>query len=261
MQADGLAPAGAVPCFPRSSTLRRGLAAALAALGCATGWAQAPAAVSPHTVPDTMAQRMQACTGCHGPQGQASAAGYLPRLAGKPAGYLYHQLRHFREGRRQNAGMTALLDPLSDAYLREIAAHFAGLNLPYPPPEPPAASRAVLAQGEALVRRGDAARQLPACASCHGELLTGREPDVPGLLGLPRDYLIAQLGAWQTGMRHAFAPDCMAELARRLAPTEVSALASWLAAQPLPPDTRPASPWTGPPPMDCGRAPEAGGMR
>ena len=28
-----------------------------------------------------------------------------------------------------------------------------------------------------------------ACASCHGSALTGVEPTVPGLLGLPRDYL------------------------------------------------------------------------
>ena len=28
--------------------------------------------------------------------------------------------------------MTNLLAPLSDAYLREIAAHFANLELPYP---------------------------------------------------------------------------------------------------------------------------------
>ena len=39
---------------------------------------------------------------------------------------------------------------------------------------------------------------------------------VPGLLGLPRDYLAGQLGAWKSGIRHALAPDCMAEIAERL---------------------------------------------
>jgi cytochrome c553 len=48
--------------------------------------------------------------------------------------------------------------------------------------------------------------------------MTGRAPFVPGLLGLPRDYLNAQLGAWRTGQRRALAPDCMAEVARKLAP-------------------------------------------
>ena len=47
-----------------------------------------------HAAPfeDTMAQRTQACTACHGNQGRAAADGYYPRLAGKPAGYLYNQL-------------------------------------------------------------------------------------------------------------------------------------------------------------------------
>ena len=39
------------------------------------------------------------------------------------------------------------------------------------------------------------------------------KPAVPGLLGLPRDYLNGQLGAWQTRQRHATAPDCMATIA------------------------------------------------
>ena len=70
---------------------------------------------------DTMAQRTLACTACHGPQGRAAPDGYYPRLAGKPAGYLYHQLLNFRAGRRHYALMTQLIDPLSDAYLLEIA--------------------------------------------------------------------------------------------------------------------------------------------
>jgi cytochrome c553 len=57
---------------------------------------------------------------------------------------------------------------------------------------------------------------------------------VPGLLGLPRDYLNAQLGAWRTGQRRALAPDCMGEIARRLAPEELSAVTAWLASEPVP---------------------------
>src|SRR5690606_18805892 len=108
------------------------------------------AAAATHHVPDTLAQRVLACTLCHGREGRATNTGIFPRIAGKPEAYLYHQLRHFREGRRNNAGMTALLDHLSDAYLHEIAQHFASLDLPYPPPAPVEASATVLARGEAL---------------------------------------------------------------------------------------------------------------
>jgi len=229
----------------------------LAAVLCAgTAQAAGPAA-APHTVPDTMSQRMQACTLCHGQEGRATSGGYFPRIAGKPAGYLYHQLLHFREGRRHNAGMTALLDPLSDAYLRDIAAHFASLDLPYPPPQPSTAAPAELARGQVLALHGDAQRNIPACVACHGQALTGVQPAIPGLLGLPRDYLIGQLGAWQTGLRHAHAPDCMAQIARTMPATDVSAVASWLSAQALPANTHSAPPASRPLPLRCGSAPEA----
>ena len=218
-----------------------------------------PPRATPHTVPDTMAQRMQVCTACHGAEGRATPDGYFPRIAGKPAGYLHNQLRHFRDGRRQAVGMTALLDPLTDDYLREIADHFAALDLPYPPPPPTPADAATLARGERLVRQGDPARQLPSCNSCHGERMTGVQPGIPGLLGLPRDYLIGQLGAWQTGMRRATAPDCMADIARRLSGADVGAVAAWLAAQPVPANAKPAAGLPGPLPLRCG--PDAGVFR
>ena len=43
--------------------------------------------------------------------------------------------------------------------------------------------------------------------------MTGRAPFIPGLLGLPRDYLNAQLGAWRRASAQARAPDCMAQVA------------------------------------------------
>jgi len=209
---------------------------------------------SHRTVPDTLAQRVMACTLCHGKEGRATNAGYFPRIAGKPAGYLYNQLTHFRDGRRQNPGMANLLDHLSDAYLRDIAHHFASLDLTYPPPQTTGAPAVLMQRGEALVRRGDAARQIPACVACHGDALTGAVPAIPGLLGLPRDYLIGQLGAWQTGLRHAHAPDCMAQIAKGLTPDDVSALATWLSSQALPANPHPAPASSRALPLRCGSA-------
>jgi cytochrome c553 len=200
---------------------------------------------------DTIAQRVLACTGCHGSQGRAARDGYYPRIAGKPAGYLFNQLRNFRDERRHYALMNGLLALLDDGYLREMAEYFAGLDLPYPPPIATAEPAALLARGEALVRRGDPARRLPACNDCHGAAMTGRAPFVPGLLGLPRDYLNAQLGAWRGGQRRAMEPDCMADIARRLAPEEIGAVSAWLAAQPVPAHASAASE-PGTLPMPCG---------
>jgi len=206
-----------------------------------------------------MAQRTLACTACHGDQGRAGPDGYYPRIAGKPAGYLYNQLLNFREGRRHYNLMTGLLDPLNNAYLKEMAQYFSALELPYPPPLATSASPAVLQRGETLARQGDVSRGIPACTQCHGEALTGVAPNVPGLLGLPRDYLNAQLGSWITGQRRAHSPDCMARVTQRMTAVDVTAVSAWLAARPLPGNTRPTQApvtgTTGTKAIQCGSAP------
>ena len=223
-------------------------ATAAAPPSSSTATTQAP----PASAAVDMAPRVRACTLCHGKEGRATPEGYFPRIAGKPAGYLANQLFNFRDGRRNYAPMSHLLETLSDAYLHEIAAYFAALELPYPPPPAPQAAPAQIALGQRLVQHGDAARRLPACVQCHGSAMTGVAPAIPGLLGLPRDYLNSQLGAWQTGQRHAQAPDCMAEVARKLSADEVSAISAWLAAQPVPARGKPAAQLPAPLPLRCG---------
>jgi cytochrome c553 len=244
---------------PRRSALALVVAVAIAASlprpadGAAdAGVATAETRVAGAAPPDPLARRLAACTACHGPQGRATADGYYPRIAGKPAGYLYNQLLAFREGRRAVPSMIWMVDPLPDPYLREIAAHFAAQHPPHPPPVAPAAPASVLERGRRIVAEGDPGRGIPACVACHGQAMLGTEPAIPGLLGLPRDYLNAQLGAWREGLRRAVAPDCMATIARRLAAEDVAALTAWLAAQPVPADARASAPVSARLPLDCG---------
>lgn len=205
---------------------------------------------------DAMTERLEACIACHGKEGRTINAEYLPRIAGKPAGYLYNQLVNFRDGRRNNAVMSHLLQPLSDAYLREIAQYFSALDLPYPPPQTPKGSADALRLGETLVLRGDPSRKLPSCSQCHGTPMTGVTPAIPGLLGLPSAYLSAQLGAWRAGQRRAHAPDCMGEMAKSLTPDDINAVASWLAAQPVPSISKPIASLPTPLPIRCGGVPQ-----
>lgn len=189
-------------------------------------------------IPDTIAQRALACAACHGKEGRATRDGYFPRIAGKPAGYLYNQLINFREGRRQHPAMTHMVSHLSDAYLLELANYFAGIRLPYPAPQD-AVRGTDLRIGRALVLGGDRTRKIPACVSCHGERLTGMLPAIPSLIGLSRDYMNAQFGSWKAGTRRAASPDCMGEISRRLTAEDIEAVTSWLAAQPAPQDMTP----------------------
>lgn len=219
-----------------------------------------------HVGAQNMAERTRACTHCHGEQGKAGPDGYYPRLAGKPPGYLYNQLQNFKQRRRHYDLMTRLIDPLSDDYLRDMADHFASLKVPYPPPalHVQSASPEVLARGKTLALLGDAQQGVPGCAACHGQKLTGVMPNVPGLLGLPLDYLNAQLGAWRNGRRHAQAPDCMAQVVQRLSNDDLMAVTHFVARQALPADmsAMSAAAWAAQPKrLDpawrCGSMPEA----
>lgn len=205
-------------------------------------------------VPDTLEQRLAACAACHGKGGEGlKSKEYYPRIAGKPAGYLYNQLLNFRERRRQSPAMSYMVAFLSDDYLRDIARHYAMLPPAFPqPPEKP--STEILGRGEALMLRGDPARKIPACAACHGKRLTGMEPAIPGLVGLEADYIGAQMGAWRNRLRRAQEPDCMANIASLLVPGDVEAIAAYLASLPIPALTAPLPAGSLKLPMKCGGA-------
>ena len=216
------------------------------------------AATTPVTAPvtekaaDTMETRMQACIGCHGAQGRGVENVYFPRLAGKPAGYLYNQLVAFRDGRRKYAPMNYLLEYLPDPYLKQMADYFAEQNQPLPQLPRPTVPQDILKHGQILVAEGNPAKKIPACVACHGQNLSGREPGIPGLLGLRADYISAQLGAWRYGTRTATAPDCMQLIASSLSEAEVLAVSSWLASLPASANTRPINAGAAHLPMACG---------
>ena len=231
--------------------LKRGIGCLLLAAACASPL-PAPAGPPPE---DSIGQRVAACTSCHGEQGRATRDGYYPRIAGKPAGYLYRQLLNFRHGVRHNAIMQQMLEYLSDDYLKEMAQYFADQHPQYPAPAAVDAGAAVLERGRTLALDGDKSHDLPPCAACHGDRLGGVKPDLPGLLGLPRDYLAAQLGAWRTGTRRMVEPDCMAKVVDKLNPDDVTAVTAWLAAQPVDAAAAPQEAPSRERPLKCGAAP------
>jgi cytochrome c553 len=207
-------------------------------------------------IPDTIAQRVQACASCHGAKGEGTGNAYFPRLAGKPAGYLMNQLVAFRSGRRHYPPMNYLLEFLPDAYLQAMADYFAEQRPPLPAASEPEVSQEILAHGQALATQGDYARGIPACQSCHGPTLTGMEPAIPGLLGLRPSYVSAQLGAWRYGTRTATAPDCMQIVAGHLTEDDVKAVAAWLATRPAPDNAAPAAKGSYALPFACGSEPQ-----
>jgi cytochrome c553 len=244
-------------CRVPSRRIFRPLLAPLVALALIGGGASGAAqAQTQPTAPDTMAARVQACAACHGVHGEGTDNDYFPRLAGKPADYLYNQLQNFREGRRKYPPMNYLVTYLSDEYLHQIATYFSDQRPPYPSPAKPTVSADTVSHGQQLVLNGDPSRKIPACAACHGANLTGMQPAIPGLVGLHRDYISAQLGAWRSGSRHAIAPDCMQEIATRLTDDDVTAVAAWLSTQTAPANPVPAPAGSRKTPLACGSEPQ-----
>jgi cytochrome c553 len=185
-------------------------------------------------------------------QGRGTHDDYFPRLAGKPAGYLFNQLAAFRDGRRHYSPMNYLLEYQNDAYLHAMAEYFSSQSPPYLSPHAPTSSNALLARGQELATKGDAKRGIPACASCHNPEFTGLEPGIPALIGLRPNYISAQLGGWRYGTRTATAPDCMQAVAGLLSEDDVTALAAWLSSLPVQPNAKPAPRGSLTPPLACG---------
>ena len=190
---------------------------------------------------DSIDARVQGCVTCHGQDGQGTGSGYFPRIAGKPAGYLYNQLVAFRDGTRKYPPMNYLVAYLPDAYLHEIAEHFAKQRPPFTAQEPGRLDAAPLARGRLLASAGDFHTGVPPCMACHGKGLTGMEPGIPGLVGLRPNYIVAQLTRWRVGDRHAREPDCMKRVAARLSDADIAAVAGWLSQQVAPKDPAPES--------------------
>ena len=165
-----------------------------------------------------------ACFTCHGLEGRGDGAG-VPRLAGLNAGYIQHQLEAYADGRRQNDSMRYIAKELSVNERLRVSYYYA--RIPWSS-EPPAAVPAA----PELFLAGDAKRDIPACASCHGVDGLGIGDGIPPLAGQPAPYLAQQLESWRRATRRSDPDKVMLEIARSLTPSEVAALAAYASALP-----------------------------
>jgi cytochrome c553 len=198
--------AGVAPALPespiRQPDLRRG--AAIAAQGAAPG--------------------ALACAQCHAYNGGSNGIDAFPRVAGQSAWYLAKELRDYASGVRLNAVMAPIAKALSSDDIADVTAYYASVNAPYPHlanPDP-----ALIERGKQLAKVGDAAKELQSCDNCHGPGGAGEPPAIPYLAGQYARYIASQLTMWQLGSRHN-SPDAMADVAKRLDPREIAAVAAY----------------------------------
>jgi cytochrome c553 len=166
----------------------------------------------------------QACVACHGERGFAPDP-KNPHLAGQSGVAIYKQLHDYKSGSRVHDIMTGIAQGLDDQQISEVSAHFASANRLALDPTTAEVMDEDIVQ---LVEKGDPARSLPACNSCHGPT-AGGPIETPTLARQNRDYLAAQMRAFKTGERRNDIYTRMRSVAAKLSDREINRLAAYYA--------------------------------
>lgn len=162
------------------------------------------------------------CAACHGADGN-SVMTMNPKLAGQHPEYLVKQLNNFKSGERANAvmaGMAATLATPQDVL--DVAAYFAAQQ----PKGGSAKTNGKGSLGEAIYKGGIAAKNVPACASCHSPNGAGIPVRFPRLAGQHAEYTLIQMKAFRSGER-ANAP-MMKAIAAKMSDQELEAVSDYV---------------------------------
>ncbi|MBU6257026.1 MAG: cytochrome c4 [Burkholderiales bacterium] len=162
------------------------------------------------------------CGACHTQDGSRGVATY-PILQGQLPEYIAKQLADYKAGKRKNAVMTGMAATvLSEDDAKQIAAFYASKHA-----KPGyAKSKDTVLLGQQIYRGGIFAKQVPACAGCHGPTGAGIPAQYPRIGGQHEAYLEAQLNAFRSGER-ANSPQMMT-IASRLSDREIKAVADYV---------------------------------
>jgi cytochrome c553 len=130
------------------------------------------------------------CASCHGINGRSFKVNY-PILAGQTAPYILHELQDFKEGRRSDPTMDAIMPQLSDEDMRDLAAFFAASE---PFSSPSESDPIKTSRGKKLAEREQ-------CASCHLGGADAGGGGIPRIEGQHRNYMVKQLKDFKSGRR------------------------------------------------------------
>ncbi|HEY6925895.1 MAG TPA: c-type cytochrome [Steroidobacteraceae bacterium] len=167
------------------------------------------------------------CATCHGPHGNSEQPKF-PILAGQSSNYLAAQLKNFRSQTRGDPDaisyMWGLAGPLSDESITALAQYYSSQKAT------PArrARSAEISRGRDIYEHGVESEGVPACLACHGPDAHGMA-DFPRLAGQHAQYVLKQLGSFQSNMRNVAV---MHGVARGLRLPEMQAVAAYVESLP-----------------------------
>jgi len=200
---------------------------------------------------------VQACSACHGQNGEGNPAAGFPRLAGLHPAYIARQLRDFARdmpltgahfdkiardysktpridlpysiltpGVRQDPMMSPIARTLKDEDIEAVAQYYGALGFEH---KPVAADPETLERGEDLVLRGKPEYGVPGCFACHGQNGVGVGAVFPPLAGQAPEYIVAQIDRWQTGSRDNDENGLMRSIAEWMTEGDKHAVSAYLA--------------------------------
>lgn len=169
-------------------------------------------------------QKSAVCAACHGADGNSSV-GQNPKLAGQNANYLVKQMLDIKEGRREVALMTGMLDGMDEGDIEDIAAFYAEQEITLEGADPD-----LVEQGRQIYRSGIAELGVAACSACHSPTGSGNaQAGFPALGGQHAVYIDSQMRAFRSGERDNDGQSAMMRtVSERLTDGEIEALASYI---------------------------------
>lgn len=182
-------------------------------------------------------QKVQAqlfCASCHGDKGVAPTQNW-PHLAGQKAAYTAKMMLDYQSTLRRAGKRAELMHDVAVMMTPQDIADVAAFYAVQPAPRGDGAPRPQAARGSQdmdarqLVRKGDPARLLTACASCHGVVGQGGSREASALAGQNPLYFVRTLLDYQSGVRHNDSTKGMRIFASKLTRGEIESLATYYA--------------------------------
>ncbi len=163
------------------------------------------------------------CTGCHGSDGNNDNSEY-PILAGQKKSYLLKQLKDFKSGERVDDHMSSMVLAVEESDFEDIIAYFSSHKIVNNSKNTPSNK-----PGKNIFNKGIKSKEIPACASCHGEDAAGNEKQTyPSLALQHKEYLIKALKDFHGAKRSNDKGEVMRNIASKLNSTEIEAIADYL---------------------------------
>jgi cytochrome c553 len=162
-----------------------------------------------------LAERLRACSGCHGADGVSQTAG-VPSLAGQPKVFLENYLVLTREGVAGTDVMRQLLKGVPDKEIVGLASYYSKLS----------SKGSEQKIDKPLFERGKKIVAANRCGGCHLPDFRGRE-QIPRLAGQREEYLAAAMLAYQQD-RRAGGDTLMAAALYGMPQADLKALAHYL---------------------------------